>query len=308
MYDYELLEYGGPRSAESVAQFALERLTVASIVPTKMADIKQLLKNDLVFFLGYDCKVYKTKPYEVVSRAMQQVKRILPSIHICPELESLAELGIKDKGPSLVVFKNGQSSVYPGKIVSGSEADVQKWLKDNRTPLVTRLNEDTQKELLMKDLTLVLGVFDVLEMESDFKKLLKVAALHPSLRFAYLDAFKYQKYISTVYKISTDQLPRVVIVKPSDEQYWDSFDHEHIITLDTLDTAVSEFKLGKLTAKSTRGSLFGYFQSAKRAVLSLFNSTSAVFVIAAILILVLLRGLRSQRSNRETAYSAVKNE
>jgi hypothetical protein len=182
----------------------------------------------------------------------------------------------------LVVIKNGEVVPYQDNL--NSKDKLKSFLYMNRFPFVTQLDETTQKELLEKDHTLVLGLFDVESMDKELKMMIKTAKQHPELRFAFLDAFKYSAYIGRVYKATTKELPRIVIVNPRKEVYYDRYPDNRLLSVDNLGDAIYQLNEGKLVSKSTRGGVF----TAVNSVVSALSSVSTLGLVFLVLVIVLV--------------------
>eukprot|EP00026_Physarum_polycephalum_P008977 Phypoly_transcript_09084.p1 GENE.Phypoly_transcript_09084~~Phypoly_transcript_09084.p1 ORF type:complete len:403 (+),score=69.58 Phypoly_transcript_09084:152-1360(+) len=136
--------------------------------------------------------------------------------------KSLAGEHLKDVADqSLVVFREGDRIVYPGKMDLQSMLE---WAKHYRFPYVSKYSEATYEALTNSEKLLVLAVADSVDVEeekfiADFKVVAKRRADDKRYLFAFLDALQYDKYAASFGAVH-EVLPTVVVLDQSDEIHY----------------------------------------------------------------------------------------
>jgi hypothetical protein len=192
----------------------------------------------------------------------EKVKYSVGPIYICPEKKCLEHF--KLEAPTLVVIKGGELSIPYKGVSQGTIGQLQMidWVLQNKDPLVFELDSSTEERLLRKSKELlILGVLDPDSVSTHKKYLFQASRALQQEGFtcnvAWIDAVRFQGFVTGTYKLKMTQLPTLLILNPSRDEYFASFSDGSLLafTIDGILSAMNQIKQKKMTALSVRGNL-----------------------------------------------------
>ncbi|CAO3597744.1 unnamed protein product [Absidia cylindrospora] len=128
---------------------------------------------------------------------------------------------------AVIIVKDGGAvqQIFDGDM----ELELSEWIHNNKYPLVTRINTGNANGILKGDRFVVLMFTPDDESNGAFRSVAKQwiskggAAAAPSVVFTELNGRIWEKYVKRVYDVSSNQLPAIVIMDPTDKVY---FNHD----------------------------------------------------------------------------------
>ncbi|SAM09390.1 hypothetical protein [Absidia glauca] len=131
-------------------------------------------------------------------------------------------------GRHTVLIKGDLQQVYPG--ADNDEQGYIDWVRDNKYPLVTRIDSSNAKDILKGDRWVVLMVVG---NDLAYDPFHAMARLTPGVLFAELNGQAWQSYVKRVYGITT--FPTLILVDPKTKRYFDQDLEEMPFTTDRPD-------------------------------------------------------------------------
>ncbi|ORZ04385.1 hypothetical protein BCR42DRAFT_457235 [Absidia repens] len=130
---------------------------------------------------------------------------------------------------AVIILKDGGAvqQIFDGDM----EHDLSEWVHNNKYPLVTRINAGNANGILKGDRLVVLMFTSDDESNGAFRSVAKqwISTTTsskdggdgaPSVVFAELNGRIWEKYVKRVYDVSSNQLPAIVIMDPTDKVYF----------------------------------------------------------------------------------------
>ncbi|KAG0219910.1 thioredoxin-like protein [Mortierella sp. GBAus27b] len=222
------VEYRKQRSLESMSEFALGA-TVPSLKPVNLGDLDDVKDgNDVAFIYVHkaDTSLKVTEIMEMLSQIYYEQISIYSSVD--PELASHLSV----TGPALVVLKNNRQYQYQGSLSDASS--IQSWIEQIRNPIVTTLTSYNTGTFLSQPGWIALGLVDpskpattvgrreLIEAAQKYHDTLEGRTLldDKALRFAILDATKWEGYVHGAFNLQLSNLPAVVVVNSRQEMFY----------------------------------------------------------------------------------------
>ncbi|KAJ3109954.1 hypothetical protein HDU96_007033 [Phlyctochytrium bullatum] len=195
--------------------------------------------KDVAFFYLYDPLNYDKALLEQFAKVSHVLRGQAP-IYVSPDPSSFKRLGLDAaNGPALVAAKDGGTirKVFKADLKFTTESEqlnLKNWIVENKKPLVAQMNQYNGAEILQGDKYVVVGFLNPSAINhAESLGLLRLIAKdwhteskdHPPLfkqvSFTWLDGLEHLEYVQRVYKIQPRDLPRVVIVYPELDQFYD---------------------------------------------------------------------------------------
>ncbi|KAJ3360110.1 hypothetical protein HDU91_004713 [Kappamyces sp. JEL0680] len=228
------IPYSGGRSLQPLMDFAIAQTSKASFTALQADEIPAAIENhEAVLIFVYD-GLTDDASLQLAHSLAKSVKGKIP-VYICPEAKGKTQLGLATAPalPALVLYRNRgvDAQLYGGRFEETPLAKkaVKEWVLENKDPLVTELDEVSQKHLT-KAPQLVIAIIDP-DNKQDQAKLRDLVVISKAfkskftdlseVKFAWLDGLKYDAYVKSVYGLDPTQYPRFVVAIPKDEAYYD---------------------------------------------------------------------------------------
>ena len=154
----------------------------------------------------------------------------LTKFYVVPDVQALKLFGLDPSyvKPVLAVSREfgNEPLYYQGPLDQAKEVSkVAAWIKEHKDPLVPQLEGHNQAEIFNPKNTIVLALVDpekpTTEKEAlgPLREAAKAWTKNPKkgdepVKFVWLDGVKWAGYTTRVYRISAQQLPRLLIVEP----------------------------------------------------------------------------------------------
>ena len=210
------------------------------------ADIKTVIKaNDVapIFVIEDNNPELALAVAEIANKLKNKL-----SIHICTESGANKDLNISADNGLMVSTDGGIRKTYFSGDLSNPTPrlaiDIKIWLLDNKNPLISRLDAQSQQELLKSEFLVIFAVDQ--EDKSQANKLAELRTYvndwfkaYPTSHvvFSVIDGIKFANYLENLYGITPSNLPSFVITIPHDDLYYDSYlgkpfelDHDNFMT------------------------------------------------------------------------------
>jgi protein disulfide-isomerase-like protein len=230
IYSDSQVEYSGSRQLESMEDFALSFVGKPSFELVKGSEIRnEIERSDAAAFFVFDGNE------ALIPFAVSIGKSIKNNIkfYICPEKAGYAALGLTPvpSEPTLVIYTdNGiNREKFTGTFADSipNKSYIKNWIMERKNPLVPLLEAHNQAELTDTQHLLITivdpdsmagkkAIKDIKLIASEWKK----GNPSSNMRFCWLDGMKYSSYISQVYGVQVNTLPRVIVTQPRDELYY----------------------------------------------------------------------------------------
>ncbi|KAI8894323.1 thioredoxin-like protein [Globomyces pollinis-pini] len=262
-------EYHGPRTLESLEEFALGFTGKPSFTPIRASEVKQLVdeSESLVLFV-YDGDK-ETNILDLIKMVSKSVRNKI-KVYVCPEIDATSSLpyGYETDGPVLSIFtdKGVRHHSYKGDFTNVAEnrSQMKEWILKNRYPLVVELSVENQPDinnipyvvmLLVDPDSNTKGKAPISELRLTAKAFYESNSNSENVKFTWLDAVKFSDYVKTLYGIKQEDLPRYIIANAQDDLYFDSHPDKEVYTLDQelVIKSLNDVLEDKNSPKSTKG-------------------------------------------------------
>lgn len=138
-----------------------------------------------------------------------------------PQVATALDVPNKNKAVMIILKEGGAvRQIFPGDTVSATEHELSEWVRNNKYPLVTRINAGNANGILKGDRLVVLMFTPDDLSNADLRSVARQWLTvndgddAPSVVFAELNGQVWEKYVKRVYGVSSNQLPAVVIMDP----------------------------------------------------------------------------------------------
>jgi hypothetical protein len=319
MYNYGVsTDYTGPRTLDALKTFAI-KASKSPVVDVKQAELTKLKASHDVFYLlvDQDKKSHISRNFELIARGL--LSR-LSFYHISADAALVkAELKLAQL-PSLVVFKDDTFKVY-GKDMEDHKT-MREWIVSEQYPALITLDDANARDLLMGENLVVLALLnpeaDTFAQKKDtfykvaleYKKRLEQGTVyvhaHQHVIFVWLDAIKWGGYAERAYRITTDDLPRIILVEPKESEYVDLNQDGHTISFEQLDvlTTLEAVQRGQIRGKSTLGIVAGFVKASAKHAMKV-TDTARSNPLASLVVFFGIIGIAYYWMKRRSAYEAV---
>ncbi|KAJ2082126.1 hypothetical protein H4R24_001822 [Coemansia sp. RSA 988] len=335
LWEGEPTVFKGSRDLENIVNFVDTMMAQPREIKTA-EELQQLKReNDVAFMFAYD----KTDTSARTRAALEHVKANVRKLFLSKQLGIVADPSIarevapdmQQALPVLMAFKDGRTMTYAGTITGDDQ--LREWLYAERFPLLPEFTRENADSLFYDSDYLVLGIVDPAsgrEQAEDHRSNVRAAAMeyqrltsqakggvtkHASVRFAWLNGSEWEAYIGRVFRIERTQLPAVVIVQPSEDNYFTLNARGQPIepTRAGVLAAVRAAVDGKLRAQSTKSFLARGVKALVTKIVaiwsfffgSLLHAAISLLAIAA-LVYYMLR--RRPGSRRTSSFTIVKGD
>jgi len=281
-------DYREERKLETLVGFA-KRVSGESIRDIDAQEFEKLRKEKEVFFmflyLGDDEADYEL--IEDVGRkhivSMEFYQSEDKSILINNQISGV-DLG----RPILLVSRNGDLAVYKGD--PKSIPAIEKWIDEHKVPFFAELDSAFAIDVFQSQQLAVVLIDDPkkdsfqlhakIEIERaalQYNKEL-LMGIHPNpVFFSFLDIGKYQNYASKQYGVNSDDCPKIIILHPATNTYYDELPNTEKVKIDQ--NAILHFlkivEKGDASGKSIGGIVQGIIFSLQKMLAPLME-----FVVA----------------------------
>ncbi|KAJ3191426.1 hypothetical protein HK101_007720 [Irineochytrium annulatum] len=277
---YKPVTFEGPRSLQSLEQFANGFLST----PFDVVNADELLSNlrakEVAIVYLYDPATLQDGYLEQFSHVALSLRGQV-DIFVCPDTRAFAELAQdKNDSPVLMSIRDGATDIRPFRSsldlkTDGSRTNLRNWILEHRQPLVGQLDKKTSEQVLGGDKLVVLGILNPtsqsFESAPAFQE--KIGVLRDAARawtkklegggagrrdfvtFVWLNGAENSQYIQRVYKLQVKDLPRLVIVDPKMDEYYDVTNGGKLLEFekDSLMESLQKVINGELKPKSSNG-------------------------------------------------------
>ncbi|KAI9360855.1 hypothetical protein DFJ73DRAFT_757254 [Zopfochytrium polystomum] len=293
------VDFKGQRSVEGLTQFTKTFLRPPFKV-VRASEIPSIVeRNDASAFFVYDHETTSNEDLRSFAAVAASLRADLP-VYVTPDPESFTFFKLdRSKSPAVVVAKDAGTEVlaYHGAALTdlaspSSQLDLRSWIVDNKHALVPMLDAHNLGEVMSNDNVIAVAVLDASASSSssssssegvrdDVAVALPVlrqaakawnqrwaadtaasaASKRNPVRFAWLDAADKLEYVTRVYGIKREDLPRIVIAQPKEELFYDVGVDGKLLAFDVerLLAGVDAVLRGKLSGKSVHGYFGGLF-------------------------------------------------
>ncbi|KAI8851853.1 thioredoxin-like protein [Chytridium lagenaria] len=265
------LEYKGRREVKGFEDF-VHQFSKAPFEVVRSSEFDSIFKTkDVSMFYIYN-PVGFDKKLLVDFAALAHTTRGQAPLYVSPDPSAFKRLGLEaSQSPVFVAVKDGgtERKVFKSDLnlsTDSAQLNLRTWMQENKRSLVAQLDKFNGEEILRGDKLVVVAFLNPSAMNhgsslgllrlmaKEWMKEAKTAKAQ-SVQFVWLDAYENAEYVQRVYKITTRDLPRVVVVHPEVDVYYDvdvagkPFKFEKDAILGHLKEALG----GKLKSKSTSG-------------------------------------------------------
>ncbi|KAJ2308129.1 hypothetical protein IWW55_000612 [Coemansia sp. RSA 2706] len=316
--------YKGPRELDNMLSFVDSMLAQ----PRAISDAEQLQtlqeQSDVVFVFHGDAGGATARAVTAAMRKMFLAGRlgIVKDAGVAQAL-----LGAKVAAPALAAIKDGRVVTYAGAL---SDADaLREWLYAERFPLLPEFTRENADSLFYDSDYLVLGIMatdqgresldatreHVRDAAMQYQQWAdKQGASPAAVRFAWIDGSKWTSYVNSVFRVPAAEWPAVVIVRPSEDQFFTHDIRGKKIEVSAMSVflAVRAAVDGRLRAQSTRSIFVRAAKVVAQAVVHVwslfFGSLIRAAISLAVLALLVYAGLRraSGTRSRRSSFTLVK--
>lgn len=239
VWEGQITEFKGARDLDSMVAFVEKSLAKPHLVKSAM-DVQQAQKeHEVVYVLAHDeaDTSARTKSALTHIKANAQKMFLSPQLYIVNDpsiARTVLKVG-KAELPVLAALKDDRIVKYEGMVANDDQ--LYEWFHAERFPLLPELSRENSELLFYDTDYLVLTIFDTgsgSDYMAHYRDVAKAAAVNYSraygsgalvkaqntLRFAWVDGDKWASYIDRVFRISKSSWPAVVIVQPSEDQFF----------------------------------------------------------------------------------------
>jgi len=307
---HEINDFKGIRRMEDLEKF-VEGYISSGISVAKSETIRESMKsNEVVFFLYYDYANPNVEEMKVFINVVNELNIMSAKIYLTPDEELMTSFNIEAGTTGIVVSRDFGRGFYKYEGNYNYE-ELTPWVEKYMYPLVIEITPLNSEKYLNGGNYVVLAIFPSSDTKSAIYDNVRTASrawnaqheVDPTLRqsdkyihtdFVWLDGSKFPKYIQNSFGINIAELPRVLILNPSVNKYYDKgvsgkYLHDENISL-SLSAAMNQ----QLKSRNMKG---GYFSTIKEN-----TSIQVVLIIIIVLFAVLMYLVFFNNKKKEVEY------
>jgi len=256
----ESTEYRGSRQIDEILNFAIS-YSSSAITAIKKEDIDKFVSNNennfVYYYDGSNPNVKELKYYLNAARAHgNSGSKFLVTSDT--EMLKFLDLNSEDTKTSKLVLlqdHNNKKIHYSNNL--DNETDLNKWISQNKFSLFNEITSQNSEEIMDNHELVVIGFINGNTIQNWTPKFLEAARKwrnsplsdKHNVVFTWIDGNKWTKYISKVYHLEPNDLPRIIFTKPETEQFYDYSKNGKLIHEDDINESIEAVFDGSIEPK-----------------------------------------------------------
>jgi len=307
---HEVNEFKGIRRIEDLEKF-VERYISSSISVSKAETIRGDMKNnEVLFFLYYNYAEPNVEEIKLFIDIVSELNVLSAKVYLTPDEELMNSFNIEQGTTGIVVSRDYGKGFYKfeGKF---TKEELKPWIEKYMYPFVIEITPLNSETYLNSKNYVVMGIFPTSDIKSPIYDNIRIASrawaaqheVDPTLRysdkyihtdFVWLDGSKFSKYVKSTFGINIAELPRVIILNPSNGKYYDKGVSGKYLHDENISVSLSAALNQQLKAKNIKG---GYFSTLKDN-----TPIQVILIIVVILFAVLIYLIFFNNKKKEVEY------
>jgi len=307
---HETNDFKGIRRIEDLEKF-VEGYINSSISVSKAETIRENMKNnEVLFFLYYNYANPNVEEIKLFINVINELNVMSAKVFLTPDEELMTSFNIEEGTTGIVVSRDYGKGFYKFE-GSYTKDELKPWIEKYMYPFVIEITPLNSEAYLNSENFVVMGIFPTSDTKSQIYDNIRIASrawaaqheVDPTLRqsdkyihadFVWLDGSKFPKYIKNSFGINIAELPRVLILNPSNGKYYDKGVSGKLLHDENISVSLNAAINQQLKAKNIKG---GYFSAIKEN-----TPIQIILIVVVILFAVLIYLVCFNNKKKEVEY------